>query len=590
MAKTKAPIGGWVGPSDSKDGLSSQKISGLDEIMPRFQDLTVDGTFTLGANAKFANASSVSIDSLFSGIISDVRVVSSETFSTIQSAVDDVPNAGGLVFIPAGTYTVSAAILGKSNLHLIGAGRDATIIKLANSSDVDVIQFPNGTVDASVSSLTIDGNRANQTDTAITGISILSTTGSPSARIALENLYILNVRNDGILIDGATTDVRISNNFIDGTDLGAGIELASGTDTTTRVIVSNNNIRNVRTAGIAGTGPITHVTISGNTIDTTVTADCITAYNQANAFITVTGNTCENSGNHGIHVTGDDISISGNVIESPTNNGIFLSHSSETPASQATRISVSNNSATGGTIGISVFNVRSASLVGNTIDGPSNSGIQHAIDTTTTASDYFTIAGNIIRGATNDGIGLRSGVNHGAVIGNILEGNGRDGIRIADSGTGNANIIVALNRATGNTGLGILEQNNASANLFFGNHLAGNTGGAKTLLTNGVNTEVEDLLIDQGVAADGGGFKHSRVTTGSINASSSAAVTVTWTTAFADANYTVHASVVEADTDTATLQVDHIESVSASAVVVRVENEDAGGAKTGTLNVIAVHD
>ena len=428
-------------------------------------------------------------------LLNGVRVVDGTKFATIQAAIDDVPSAGGLVFIPAGTYTTSSTVLLKSNLHLSGAGRDATIIKLTDSADVTVLQAPNGTVDISVSHLTVDGNRANQTDTAITGISILSTTGSPSARIALENLYILNVRNDGILIDGATTDVRISNNFIDGTDLGAGIELASGTNTTTRVIVSNNNIRNVRTAGIAGTGPITHVTISGNTIDTTVTADCITAYNQANAFITVTGNTCENSGNHGIHVTGDDVTISDNVIDSPTNNGVFLSHSAETPPSQATRISVTGNSTNDGVFGISVFNTQSVSIVGNTINSPSNGGIQHTIDTTANASNFFVIANNVIRGATNDGIGLREGINHGSVGGNVIEGCGRDGIRIADTGTGPTGIVVALNRATGNTGFGIKEQNNASANLFYGNLLAGNTSGAKSLLTNGADFETETTLL-----------------------------------------------------------------------------------------------
>jgi len=97
--------------------------------------------------------------------------------------------------------------------------------------------------------------------------------------------------------------------------------------------------------------------------------------------------------------------------------------------------------------------------------------------------------------------------------------------------------------------------------------------------------------VNVGVAPDGSGFKHSRTTTGSIALSSSAAVTVTWTTAFTDANYTLcGVEVVEADTDVLTLHVDHVESISASAVVVRVENRDAGAAKTGTLHVCAVHD
>lgn len=93
-----------------------------------------------------------------------------------------------------------------------------------------------------------------------------------------------------------------------------------------------------------------------------------------------------------------------------------------------------------------------------------------------------------------------------------------------------------------------------------------------------------------GVDPNAGGLKHGRVTTGSIAASSNAAVTLTWTTAFADTNYTVNCSVIEADTDDQTLSIDHIQSISTGSVVVRLINDDAGSAKTGTLHCIAMHD
>ena len=93
-----------------------------------------------------------------------------------------------------------------------------------------------------------------------------------------------------------------------------------------------------------------------------------------------------------------------------------------------------------------------------------------------------------------------------------------------------------------------------------------------------------------GIAVDGLGFKHGRTTTGAITTGASAAITVTWATAFADANYTAFCSVIEADTDVATIQIDHIESKSASAIVVRVENEDGAATRTGELQCVAVHD
>ncbi len=93
-----------------------------------------------------------------------------------------------------------------------------------------------------------------------------------------------------------------------------------------------------------------------------------------------------------------------------------------------------------------------------------------------------------------------------------------------------------------------------------------------------------------GVHSDGAGFKHRRVSTGSISASSSAAVTVSWTTAFADSNYTASCSVVEATAGTSSLRIHHLESVSASSVIVRVVNDDSGAAKSGTLHCTAMHD
>lgn len=81
-----------------------------------------------------------------------------------------------------------------------------------------------------------------------------------------------------------------------------------------------------------------------------------------------------------------------------------------------------------------------------------------------------------------------------------------------------------------------------------------------------------------------------RVTTGSIAGASSASVTITWDTAFADANYTVTVGVLEADATTTTLRVHHIVSQSPTAVVVLVANDNAVTAKTGTLHAIAIHD
>jgi len=97
-------------------------------------------------------------------------------------------------------------------------------------------------------------------------------------------------------------------------------------------------------------------------------------------------------------------------------------------------------------------------------------------------------------------------------------------------------------------------------------------------------------VTSTGVGPNDRGFKHGRVTTGSIGAGLSAAVTLTWTTAFADANYTATCSLVEATASTSTLRLHHIESVAAGSVILRVVNDDGAAAHTGTLHCTAIHD
>lgn len=96
------------------------------------------------------------------------------------------------------------------------------------------------------------------------------------------------------------------------------------------------------------------------------------------------------------------------------------------------------------------------------------------------------------------------------------------------------------------------------------------------------------LKVDTSVAANSGGIKHVRQAI-TVPASSSAAVTVTWSVPFADNNYTVVATAADSTGATASLSVLHIESVAADKVIIRVNNT-SGSSITGGLHVIAMHD
>ena len=102
-------------------------------------------------------------------------------------------------------------------------------------------------------------------------------------------------------------------------------------------------------------------------------------------------------------------------------------------------------------------------------------------------------------------------------------------------------------------------------------------------------TSTGKTKVGSGVSADGGGMKHARVTTGSVASSAAPLITITWTTPFADANYTVVASVLDSSATSLALRVAHVETITAEAVTVRLKN-DGAGALTGTVHVIAIHD
>lgn len=135
--------------------------------------------------------------------------------------------------------------------------------------------------------------------------------------------------------------------------------------------------------------------------------------------------------------------------------------------------------------------------------------------------------------------------------------------------------------------------NTASGNLLIDNTVAGTSIIFAIAGTAAANQQFEinasGIKVFTGVNNNGSGFKHARVTTGSVAAGSTALVTVTWSTAFADANYTVQASVLDSTTTSLSLSVVHIESVVAGSITVRVLNNSVGSL-TGTIHCVAVHD
>jgi hypothetical protein len=138
-------------------------------------DLEVDtqGNLNLGGsnitNAGSINTGELSVtDSLDSPSIVTVPVSDGE--SGIQSALDNV-STYTRIHLGRGTYTISSELTGNADAILIeGQGKGATRVKAADGSEAQPLAFGTGGNThryLCVRDLTVDGNRANQSDTTV---------------------------------------------------------------------------------------------------------------------------------------------------------------------------------------------------------------------------------------------------------------------------------------------------------------------------------------------------------------------------------------------------------------------------------------
>lgn len=121
-----------------------------------------------------------------------------------------------------------------------------------------------------------------------------------------------------------------------------------------------------------------------------------------------------------------------------------------------------------------------------------------------------------------------------------------------------------------------------------GNAAAGPGNGGNLELNGGgqVGGGTDGQVIINRRLGQGTAWKAASVTTGSISAGSSAAVTLTFSGVFTSAAWLPMCSVLEATTSTSTLRIHHIESITNTTnatAVVRIVNDDGGSAHTGTL-------
>jgi len=116
----------------------------------------------------------------------------------------------------------------------------------------------------------------------------------------------------------------------------------------------------------------------------------------------------------------------------------------------------------------------------------------------------------------------------------------------------------------------------------------GNTGWNTVALLERAQTFTATQTFGTGVGNDGGGLKHLRVascaTAGTVGATCD--TTVTWTTTFADTNYTASCSITGVTNQPRLIS---LPTKTGAALTVRIEAATAAAA-SGTIECVGIHD
>jgi len=149
------------------------------------------------------------VDYLCDGTADDIQ---------IQAAIAALPAGGGMVSIKEGTYDITATILVPDNAWLKGLGF-ATILKLGNSINASIIRNsnysipPNTNRNIIVSDMKLDGNKANQTAGAWSGIEMIGGVGTESDNIVVQNIWGYDLAHSAVIIKD-TYHHRLSNIYV----------------------------------------------------------------------------------------------------------------------------------------------------------------------------------------------------------------------------------------------------------------------------------------------------------------------------------------------------------------------------------------
>jgi len=450
--------------------------------------------------------------------VNKVIVVDGVTYSQddtgINAAIAALPAAGGEIFLPEGTYSLSATInINKSNFILRGAG-EGTILQVAAATQINAITYGGGD-DVVIRDLTIDGNKANNTDAGVaTNQNGIYGSGSAySYRIKIINCAIKNNYEDGIYIyNWHIQDPQIINNRIFDND-DKGMQVGPNSGALTGGVISDNKVYSNGGDGIFSNGG---ATVKGNNVNnngaygiaayngTVVSANVVYSNTGSGIYADaspVTGNRVYSNGVHGVYVKGST-SVTGNIITDNTSSGVY------TVGPSYENLISSNQVSGNGEYGIRLqyWNTNKVIVSDNMVSGNTYHGIY--FQNNGSSDNNLVITGNLVYNNDDgtdsyDGINIGGTVRKGIISNNRALGNGRWGLY----GTAMSSFIVSNNYFEGNTTGGmsipdnntIIDEDDTTLTIkpFTGDYVRIGDAGLASL----VNTN-DDLFVSGGLEVD----------------------------------------------------------------------------------------
>ena len=255
-----------------------------------------------------------------------VALDGSGDFEDIQSAINDLPSSGGVVYVKEGTYNITSTIsIMKNNISLIGAGNSTKLYLITDN--IPVIQVGDGSTSLegiSIENLQIDGN--SNLEGANTGIYFY---GNSSAKISLctvSSCYIHHLGSLGIEIVYLDYSLFFSNLIENNSDasmyvLNSTYNLFSGNQFNFDFYLKSSSSYNSLISNIFASGSSAAIHISSspsNIINNNQISDSDFGMEILSNYTVVSGNFVHDCTTLGIDVEGDYCIVSDNIC---INNG-----------------------------------------------------------------------------------------------------------------------------------------------------------------------------------------------------------------------------------------------------------------------------